>query len=106
MLKMHNNEVATDASLVGRLLAAQFPQSTQLPVISVTRRYRQRVLSTQRRHGRADPTHRLGCADDVHKEHYWLPRLAPLLPLAIPPHWPKGAPAQNIRGIGRFTSDS
>ena len=32
---MHDNEVETDASLVGRLLATQFPQWAQLPVIPV-----------------------------------------------------------------------
>lgn len=30
--KMHADEVDTDVSLVGRLLAAQFPQWTNLPI--------------------------------------------------------------------------
>ena len=33
--KMHDNEVATDASLVRRLLAAQFPQWANLPIAPV-----------------------------------------------------------------------
>jgi aminoglycoside phosphotransferase (APT) family kinase protein len=31
---------------------------------------------------------------DVHKEHHWLPRLAPLLPVAIPVPLGKGEPAE------------
>ena len=30
--KMHHDEVDTDVSLVGRLLAAQFPQWADLPI--------------------------------------------------------------------------
>jgi aminoglycoside phosphotransferase (APT) family kinase protein len=34
-MKMHDGEVDIDAELVGRLLAAQFPQLTQLPIREV-----------------------------------------------------------------------
>jgi aminoglycoside phosphotransferase (APT) family kinase protein len=34
-VKMHANEVHTDAQLVGRLLAAQFPQWAGLPLTPV-----------------------------------------------------------------------
>ncbi|MDX6520868.1 MAG: hypothetical protein QOF08_1473 [Gaiellales bacterium] len=91
--KMHADEVETDAALVGRLLAAQFPQWAGLaiePVVSA---------------GTDNAVYRLGdelavrmpriawAAGQVEKEQRWLPTLAPLLPLAIPVPLAKGAPA-------------
>ncbi|MGI8553419.1 MAG: aminoglycoside phosphotransferase family protein [Dehalococcoidia bacterium] len=88
--KMHADEVDTDVSLVGRLLAAQFPQWAGLPI--------EPVLSA----GTDNAIYRLGdemavrlprihqAAGQVDKEHRWLPRLAPLLPLAIPVPLAKG----------------
>ena len=82
--KMHADEVNTDAALVGRLLAEQFPQWADLPIEPVFPR------------GTDNALYRLG--DDMvvrlprtertvrtlEKERRWLPRLAPLLPLAVP----------------------
>ena len=59
--KMHADEVHTDASLVRRLLAAQFPQWADLPIErGRVRRHGQRDLSSGRRHVRAPAAHRLG----------------------------------------------
>jgi aminoglycoside phosphotransferase (APT) family kinase protein len=81
--KMHDNEVDTDASLVRRLLAAQFPQWADLPITPVNSA------------GTDNAIYRLGddmavrlprihwAVGQVDKEHQWLPRLAPFLPLAI-----------------------
>lgn len=92
--KMHTNEVNTDASLVRRLLTAQFPQWADLPI--------ERVRSA----GTDNALYRLGddmvvrlprieaAAEQVGKEQQWLPRLAPHLPLAIPIPLGKGAPAE------------
>ena len=92
MPKMHDNELETDVSLVGRLLTTQFPQWAQLPLIPV-------VFA-----GTDNVTCRLGddmmvrfpridwAVDNAHKEHYWLPRLVLLLPLAIPVPLAKGSP--------------
>jgi aminoglycoside phosphotransferase (APT) family kinase protein len=91
---MHVDEVDTDVSLVGRLVAAQFPQWAHLPIHA--------VLSS----GTDNAIYRLG--DDMavrlprrqkntgqlDKERRWLPRLAPLLPLAIPVPLAVGAPAE------------
>jgi aminoglycoside phosphotransferase (APT) family kinase protein len=81
-----------DAALVRRLVAEQFPQWADLPVTPVkvdgwdNRTYR---LGT-------DLTARLPTADGyaaaVHKEHQWLPVLAPALPVAIPEAVAKGEP--------------
>ncbi|TGQ46672.1 MULTISPECIES: aminoglycoside phosphotransferase family protein [unclassified Mesorhizobium] len=86
--------LSIDSGLVRRLVAAQFPEWAGLPVIPVEPG------------GWDNRTFRLG--DDmsvrlpsaaayvaqVEKEHRWLPRLAPLLPLPIPVPLAKGAPAQ------------
>ena len=90
--KMHVDEVDTDVSLVGRLLAAQFPQWADLPLAPV------RSAGTDNALYRLgdDMVVRLprlpGTSGQVDKEHQWLPRLAPLLPLAIPVPLAKGTP--------------
>jgi aminoglycoside phosphotransferase (APT) family kinase protein len=91
---MHADEVATDADLVRRLLAAQFPGWAGLPI--------ERVESA----GTDNAIYRLGddlavrlpriawATGQVEKESRWLPRLAPHLPLAIPVPIAKGAPGE------------
>lgn len=91
---MHPDEVDTDASLVRRLLAAQFPKWADLPI--------ERVRSA----GTDNAIYRLGddlavrlpriewATGQVEKEHRWLPRLAPHLPLAIPSPLAMGFPAE------------
>ena len=81
-------------SLVRRLVAAQLPQWAHLPI--------RRVESG----GWDNRTFRLGeemsvrlpsaeaYAGQVQKEHRWLPRLAPLLPLPIPAPLAMGVPAE------------
>src|SRR5262245_30191671 len=92
--KMHVDEVDIDVSLVGRLLAAQLPQWAHLPL--------EPVCSA----GTDNAIYRLGddlavrlprihgATGQVDKEHQWLPRLAPLLPLAIPVPLAKGTPGE------------
>ncbi len=91
---MHIDEVDTDPSLVGWLVAAQFPQWADLPI--------EPVHSA----GTDNAIYRLGddmavrlpriewATANVDKEHRWLPRLAPLLPLAIPVPLARGAPGE------------
>lgn len=92
--KMHADEIETDVALVRQLLAAQFPRWADLPLAPV------------RSAGTDNALYRLG--DDmvvrlprIHwaiggmdKEHEWLPRLAPLLPLAIPVPLAQGTPGE------------
>ena len=92
--KMHADEVDTDVSLVGRLLAAQFPRWADLPIKPFPSA------------GTDNALYRLGddmavrlprihwATGQVDKEHRWLPRLAPLLPLAIPVPLAKGTPGE------------
>jgi aminoglycoside phosphotransferase (APT) family kinase protein len=91
---MHVDEVHTDAALVRRLLAAQFPRWAGLPI--------EPVASS----GTDNAIYRLGddmavrlprihwATAQVDKEQRWLPRLAPLLPVAIPVPLAKGEPAE------------
>lgn len=91
---MHADEVDTHVSLVRQLLAAQFPEWTELalkPVISA---------------GTSNALYRLGsdmvvrlpripkASLQVQKEQQWLPKLAPHLPLAIPTPLAMGIPGE------------
>lgn len=91
---MHADEIAIDAPLVRRLLAAQFPDWADLPV--------ERVPSA----GTDNAIYRLGdgmavrlpriqwATGQVEREHRWLPQLAPQLPLDIPTQLAMGTPAE------------
>lgn len=91
---MHAEEIYADARLVARLLARQFPHWAHLAIRSVPSA------------GTDNAMYRLGddmvvrlpripwAVESVDKEHQWLPRLAPLLPVAIPVPLGKGAPAE------------
>jgi aminoglycoside phosphotransferase (APT) family kinase protein len=91
---VHADEVATDAALVRRLLAAQFPDWADLPI--------ERVPSA----GTDNAIYRLGndmavrlprvesAIGQVEMEHRWLPRLAPHLTLAIPTPLAIGMPGE------------
>src|SRR5918997_1681600 len=87
---MHRD--AIDAALAAQLVAEQFPEWSGLPVVPVDQP------------GWDNRTFRLGDAmsvrlpsgaayvASVEKEHTWLPRLAPRLPLPIPAPLALGAP--------------
>ncbi|MGN5634405.1 aminoglycoside phosphotransferase family protein [Streptomyces sp. AC154] len=83
-----------DAALVIRLIDAQFPHWSGLPVTPVAvdgwdnRTYRLGDAMTVRL-----PT-AAGYVPAVEKEHHWLPRLAPSLPVAVPPVLALGAPGE------------
>ena len=92
-MKMHDGEADIDAGLVGRLVAAQFPQLAGLPVSAV------------RPTGTVNAIYRLGgrlCArlprlqeyaGDLEDELRWLPWLAPQLSLRVPEPVAMGRPA-------------
>lgn len=83
-----------DAALVRRLIAAQFPEWRGLPVIPVAndgwdnRTYRLGDDMTVRL-----PTAE-GYVPAVAKENHWLPRLAPMLPVPVPPVLAMGVPGE------------
>lgn len=92
--KMHADEVDIDASLVGCLIAAQFPQWANLSIEPVHSAGTDNAIY---RLG-DDMAVRLprihGATGQVDKEQRWLPRLAPHLPLAIPVSLAKGEPGE------------
>jgi aminoglycoside phosphotransferase (APT) family kinase protein len=92
---MHPDEVHSDAALVRRLLAAQFPQWADLPINAV-----QSI-------GTVNAIYRLGdrlyarlprvraWAECLEREWRWLPRLAPHLSLRVPEPVAQGSPARS-----------
>jgi aminoglycoside phosphotransferase (APT) family kinase protein len=92
---MHADDVGTDVSLVRRLLAAQFPRWAGL------------VIEPVRSAGTDNALYRLGndmvvrlprrprTVETLEKERQWLPRLARLLPLAVPIPLAQGMPAED-----------
>ena len=88
-------KVDINVSLVGQLVTAQFPQWADLPIRSVEfDGWDNRVFRLGE-----DMTVRLPSAEaytpQVEKEHRWLPRLAPLLPLPIPVPLALGVPSDS-----------
>lgn len=90
---MHADEVDTSVSLVRRLLVAQFPQWSDLPISPVRSSGTDNVLYRLDE----DMVVRLpriqNAVGQINKEHRWLPTLAPHLPLAIPVPLAKGEPS-------------
>jgi aminoglycoside phosphotransferase (APT) family kinase protein len=92
-MKMHDGEAELDAALVGRLVAAQFPDLAGLPVTEV------------RSTGTVNAIYRLGeqfyarlplvprFVRALEREWRWLPELAPRLTLRIPEPVGLGQPA-------------
>ncbi len=91
---MHEPKLTIDADLVRRLIDTQFPQWRHLPVSPVV----SGGWDNRTFHLGDDMTVRLPSAAayalQVEKEHRWLPRLAPLLPLPIPVPLAIGEPAE------------
>jgi aminoglycoside phosphotransferase (APT) family kinase protein len=93
-VKVHENELGIDVSLVRRLVRAQFPRWADLPVNPVEfGGWDNRTFHLGER-----MTVRLPSAESyvaqVEKEQRWLPELAPHLPLPIPVPLAKGVPAE------------
>jgi aminoglycoside phosphotransferase (APT) family kinase protein len=91
---MHTDEIDTDAALVRRLIAGQFPRWADLPIEPVAS------------YGTDHDIYRLGddlsarlpriawATEQAAKEREWLPTFAPHLPLAIPVQVAMGHPAE------------
>jgi aminoglycoside phosphotransferase (APT) family kinase protein len=90
--KMHEGEVEIDADLVRRLIAAQLPHLSELPISEIASTG---TVNAIFRLG-GDLSVRLprvsGGADDLERELAWLPKLVGRLPIAIPEPMVTGRP--------------
>lgn len=82
-----------DTALVRGLVADQFPQWAMLPVRAVARSGWDNRTFHLGKHMLARMPSAAEYAKQVAMEHHWLPRLAPLLPVAIPEPLAMGKPA-------------
>ncbi|MEU5085511.1 aminoglycoside phosphotransferase family protein [Streptomyces sp. NPDC021356] len=85
-------EPALDATLVRRLVAGRFPRWAGLPVVPVASAGTANVMYRLGDDMVVRLPRTAGSALDVAKEHTWLPRLAPSLPVAVPVPLGAGAP--------------
>ncbi|WP_190134462.1 aminoglycoside phosphotransferase family protein [Streptomyces longispororuber] len=83
-----------DTTLVRRLVAAQFPHWADLPVERVGSSSTSNVMYRLGPDMVVRLPRRAGSAADVDKEHLWLPRLAPSLPVAVPVPLGAGRPGE------------
>ncbi len=81
---MHRDEIPIDVALVRGLLATQFPQWADLPLEPVVPTGTDNVLFRVGEDMVARLPRREQASRTLRKEHYWLPRLAPALPVAVP----------------------
>lgn len=82
-----------DVNLARRLIAAQFPQWAELPIVLVEPNgWDNRTFRLGQEMSLRLPSAE-GYAPQVEKEHYWLPRLAPFVSVPIPMPVALGAPA-------------
>jgi aminoglycoside phosphotransferase (APT) family kinase protein len=91
---MHADEVDTDVDLVRRLLRAQFPNWAALPIEPVASAGTDNTLFRLGGEMVVRLPRRAQNVVQLEKERRWLPRLAPLLPLAIPIPLAIGKPAE------------
>jgi aminoglycoside phosphotransferase (APT) family kinase protein len=92
--RMHADEVDTDASLARRLLAAQFPRWSGLPIATVDSAGTDNALYRLGDDMVVRLPRKASAASHNDKEYQWLPRLAPQLPLAVPVPLAIGEPAE------------
>lgn len=85
-----------DGTIVRRLIANQFPQWADLPVTKVRSNGTDNAIYRLGNDMVVRLPRRVGAAETVDTEIQWLPRLAPLLPLAIPVPLGRGVPDQGF----------
>ena len=90
--KMHADEVEIPTSLVAQLLADQFPHWANLPLVAVPSAGTDHALYRLGDELAARLPRIHWAVGQVEQELYWLPKLAPHLPLAIPEPLALGEP--------------
>jgi aminoglycoside phosphotransferase (APT) family kinase protein len=90
--RMHADELATDASLVRRLLQSQLPQWASLSIEPVASAGTENAIFRLGDDMAVRLPRRPGGAEQSEKLHRWLPALGPSLPLAVPVPLARGTP--------------
>ena len=93
--KMHADEVNIDGALVRRLLVAQFPEWSALPIEPVYPRGTDNALYRLGDEMVARLPRIEGTVRTLQKEREWLPRLASSLPVAVPLPLADGLPGED-----------
>jgi len=91
---MHADERDIDEALVRRLIAAQFPHWSPLPIELVASSGPDNAMFRLGDELAVRLPRRQGATEQIEKEHRWLPRLAPL-PLEIPAPIALGQPSDD-----------
>jgi len=91
---MHADERDIDEALVRRLIAAQFPHWSPLPIELVASSGTDNAMFRLGDELAVRLPRRQGATEQIEKEHRWLPRLAPL-PLEIPAPKALGQPSDD-----------
>jgi aminoglycoside phosphotransferase (APT) family kinase protein len=92
--KMHANEIDINVYFVQKLLEAQFPQWSELPIDLASSTGTDHVIYRLGKEMAIRLPRIASAALQIDKEYQWLPRLAPYLPLAIPVPLCKGMPTE------------
>ena len=90
--RMHPDEIEIDVSLVGRLIASQFPQWAALAMEPVESAGTENAIYRLGDKMAVRLPRRPGSVEQIEKEQRWLPVLVPHLPLPIPGPLGRGKP--------------
>ncbi len=93
-MALHADEPRIDAPLVERLVAAQFPQYADLPVVEFESPGTTNAIYRLGADLMARLPRRASGVDELHKSFAWLPRLAPHLPVEISVPLAQGEPGE------------
>ncbi len=94
-MKLHANEVHIDEQLVRGLLASEFPQWADLPLMQIKPAGTDNVIFNLGTEMCVRLPRIPSAASDIEKEQKWLPKLAPHLPFKIPSPLGKGLPSEH-----------
>jgi len=93
---MKSDEQGIDTALVARLIADQFPQWANLPIVKIPSAGTDHAMYRLGDDMVVRLPRMLGAARQVVTEQRWLPRLAPHLPLQVPVPLGRGVPGQGF----------
>ena len=94
--KMNPDEIDIGIPVVARLIAEQFPQWARLPITEVPSAGTDNAIYRLGEEMAVRLPRRPGTVAALAREQQWLPRLAPLLPLAVPVPLAHGAPGEGF----------